>query len=119
MKAEIARFHSPDVEDLGGFRPDDPEHVGFLLQVLVGPEGTGGEESFDVQVGTPGWFLRGRGEEVASPGQHTILISSYDWPAIERYVRSVVDSVTGDDWGELATQLDCRLGKWEFADYTR
>ncbi len=117
MRAEIARFHSPDVDDLSAFRPEDPEDVGFLLQVLAGPEGTGGEESFDVQVCTPGWFLRSRGETVASPGQHTILITSYDWPAIERYIRQIVDSVVGDDWRELATQLDGRLGKWEFADY--
>jgi len=117
MRAEIARFHSPDVDDLVAYQPADPVDVGFLLQILVGPEGTGGEESFDVQVCTPSWFLRSRGNEVAAPGRHTILIRRYDWPAIQQHVRRIVEGVTGADWHEAATELDRRLGKWEFAGY--
>ena len=39
------------------------------------------------------------------------------WQAIERYIRRVVDSVAGEDWQEIALQLDSRLGKWDSADY--
>ena len=117
MKAEISTFHSPDVDDLAGFHPDNPDSMGFLLQVLAGPEGTGGAESFDVLVGTPDWFLARQGQAVAAPGLHTILITKYDWPAIETYIRELVDEVAGDDWAAIATELHQRLGSWELADY--
>ena len=118
MKAEIARFHSPDVDDLFGFEPPDPDDVGILLQVMAGPAGIGGEESFDVLVCTPKWFLRSRETEVAAPGRHTILITRYDWCAIEQHVRGVVEVVRGDDWRAVAEELDRCLGRWEFMDYT-
>lgn len=31
MKAKIARFHNPDIDDLAAHEPTDPEIVGFLL----------------------------------------------------------------------------------------
>ena len=118
MRADIRRFHSPDIDNLPGYEPDDPELIGFLLQVLVGPAGLRGEESFDVEVCTPAWFLKTQEAEVAAPGRHTILITRYDWPALEQYVRRVVESVAGADWHDLAKQLNHRLGHWEFEDYT-
>lgn len=118
MKAEISRFHSPDVDDLSDFDPPDPAEVGFLLQVLAGPVGTGGEESFDVQVCTPTWLTKRYGPGAVVPGRHMVLIAEFDWLAIEQHVRGIVKAVSGDDWREVALELDRRLGRWEFAEYT-
>jgi hypothetical protein len=38
MKAAVRRLHSPDA-DLSTFRPDDPDDVGILVQVIAGPDG--------------------------------------------------------------------------------
>lgn len=54
---------------------------------------------------------------VAASGGQTILITSYDWPAIERYVRGVVEGIDGTTWRDVAMELDRVLGRWEFADY--
>lgn len=53
---EIKYFHSPDADDLGRYEPPDPDKFALLVQIMVGPSGTEGEESFDVQVVTPGWL---------------------------------------------------------------
>ena len=53
MNAELKRLHSPDIFNLESYRPEDPQKFGFLLQIMVGPEGVEGEESFDVEVSTP------------------------------------------------------------------
>lgn len=117
MKAEVTRFHSPDIDDLRGFMPDDARNVGFLLQVMAGPAGTGAAESFDLQVCTPTWLIERLDPGAVRPGRHSILIAEYDWPIVERYVRSVVDAAYADDWRSLALQLDRHLGRWEFAEY--
>ena len=57
MKASVRTFHSPDV-DLVTHRPGDPGDVGVLIQILAGPSGGPGEESFDVLVCTPRWLDR-------------------------------------------------------------
>ena len=36
MRAEIAKFHSPVIDDLRAFQASDPSRVGFLLQEMVG-----------------------------------------------------------------------------------
>ena len=48
VHAEIRRLHSPDVADLTTYVPQDPHDFGFLLQIMAGPVGREGEESFDV-----------------------------------------------------------------------
>jgi hypothetical protein len=53
VRAEVRRFHSPDIADLAAYAPPDPTSFAFLLQVMAGPKQGEGEESFDVEVCTP------------------------------------------------------------------
>lgn len=55
VRASVRRFHSPDV-DLEAYQPEDPTDVHVLVQLIAGPEGGPGDESFDVgQSDEPTW----------------------------------------------------------------
>jgi hypothetical protein len=53
MQAVIKSIHSPDIENLETFKPDNHDNFAFLLQLFIGPAELDGEESFDVEVCTP------------------------------------------------------------------
>jgi hypothetical protein len=116
VKAAIRRFHSPDVFDLVKYRPDDPEVFGFLLQVMIGPKGDQGEESFDVTVCSPKWLLQRHKKEDVVIGRHHLIMFEYNYPRLTRTIEDFCRHCEGDTWDELASKLS-RLGKWEFEDY--
>lgn len=115
MRAVVHRFHSPDA-DLDHFVPDDPEDVGLLVQMVVGPAGKPGEESFDVVVCTPRWLDRWVLEEGPLIGRHHLIIGRWDAARIRLYLTEAVQSEEAPTWPELATKIS-RIGKWEFEDY--
>ena len=116
MKASIRRLHSPDVTDLVGYRPTDSDGFGFLLQVMIGPEGGEGEESFDVTVCSPNWLLARHNKEDVVIGRHHLIMFEYDYLRLKRTIEEFCKSCEGATWKELALKLG-RLGKWEFEDY--
>ena len=115
MKAAVRALHSPDA-DLVTFRPDDPEDVGILVQVMAGPDDGPGEESFDVMVCTPRWLERLVRTEGPLIGRHYLVVARYDGAEIRQFLTRVVESETAATWNELATRLG-RIGMWEFEDY--
>lgn len=118
MKAEIREFHSPDVYDLSNFVPDDGEKFAFLLQVMVGPEGEEGEESFDIEVCTPKWLAETYDQNEVVFGRHRLIVFKYDFEKISSAIRKYIgDHCTGDTWEEVAEKI-ARIGHWEFEDYT-
>ncbi len=113
---EVRFFHSPDVEDLEGYRPTDPGNFSLLLQIMVGPSGEEGHEAFDVQLATPQWLEeRNAGDGFAS-GENRVVIFNYDWPRLEAYFRTRIAACAGQDWGEVAGKIS-RFARWEFEDY--
>ena len=116
MKAEIKRFHSPDVDNLVDFVPPESECFGFLLQVFIGPLGVDAEESFDIVVSTPIWLAKKVGEFGSLWGRHHLIVGRYDFEAIRVEIERCVAECEGADWGEVALRLS-RRGKWEFEDY--
>ena len=53
MALTVRSLHSPDVEDLARWVPDDPQDVLFLIQVEIGQEAQGAADLFQVVVATP------------------------------------------------------------------
>ena len=116
IKAQLKRLHSPDIADLVSYVPPNETEFGFLLQVIAGPSGQEGEESFDVVVCTPSWL-----ESRMKPGQalvarHHLIVTRYDHENLERFVADYCEQCQGDSWQVVAGRLG-RLGKWEFEDY--
>jgi hypothetical protein len=115
MQAELKRLHSPDVQDLKNYHPEEPDNFGFLLQAMIGPAGGEGEESFDMVVCTPEWINRNHAGEIVL-GRHHVIVFEYNYERLAGYIAAYAQECTGETWQEVA-QLLGRLGKWEFEDY--
>ncbi len=113
VQAELKKLHSPDAFDLEGFSPDGS--FGILVQTMVGPLGSDGEESFDVVVCTTEWFAANMNSEIVS-GRHHLFVKQYDYQALRRYIENYCDSCQGESWEAVSVKLG-RLGHWEFEDY--
>lgn len=114
IRPQIRAFHSPDVDDLEGHRPAG--EFALLVQMLIGPDGDEGEESFDVQVVTPAWLEQRYASDGLAGGDGRLLVFEYDWSLIESYLRKRVAGCEGKDWQEVAAKLS-RFSHWEFEDY--
>jgi hypothetical protein len=115
MKAELVRAFSADV-DVRTYTPKDALDDGVWVQLIVSPEGKGGEESFDVLVCTPRWLSREIRQNGPQLGRHHLIVEPMDLPTAIEYLRRVVESASGGDWSELGSRI-ARIGRWEFEDY--
>lgn len=113
-RAEIRFLHTPDI-DPETYVPEDPERFVFLVQLIAGPAGERGEESFGFEVCSPGWLAE-QARTGPITGRHHVIVDRFDWPALVTYFEKLVTRCTGADWAEVATKLS-RYGLWEFEDY--
>jgi hypothetical protein len=118
MQAELKRLHSPDIENLKAYTPQEKENFSFLLQLMVGPRGDAGAESFDVVVCTPDWLKQRHGMSDIVIGRHFLIVFQYDYERLFHFLQECCARCTGDTWQEIAENLD-RVGRWEFEDYER
>jgi len=117
MEPKLKRLHSPDVQNLKEFVPDDLESFCILIQVMVGPANGDGEESFDIEVCTPGWLCKEVKKKKIVPGRHKLIVGRFDYEQIEQYIREFIARCKSDTWKETAERI-ARLGSWEFEDYS-
>lgn len=116
MRATIRRLHTPDAFSLHDFVPEDESDFALLVQVIAGPSGGEGEESFDVEVVTPAHLSRRLSRTGPISGRHLLLVDRFDVDVIQRWLENAVAGCTGATWGEVAEKL-ARIGHWEFEDY--
>jgi hypothetical protein len=114
VAAELKNLYSPDVPDLKEFRPND-DAFGILVQAMIGPRGSTGEESFDMTVCTPDWFAGQMNGRMMS-GRHYLFVEQYDYAALRLYIEHFCRLCIADSWREVAEKLS-RWGYWEFEDY--
>jgi hypothetical protein len=116
MRAQLKRLHSPDIHDLESYAPEEPDRFGFLLQLMVGPEGSEGEESYDLVVCTARWLEARHADEDLAPLRHHVLVHRYDYPVLREGLRKLIARCVGETWDDVTRQLG-RIGRWEFEDY--
>ena len=116
MRAQIRRLHTPDAADLSSFEPEDDTNFSLLVQVIVGPSDSEGEESFDVEVITPKQLAARVERSGPISGRHLLVVSRFDSKKIRRWIENAVFACSGRDWQEVAGRLS-RVGHWEFEDY--
>lgn len=115
-KPALRGLHSPDALDLAAYFPADPMCFCILVQALFGPEGSEGEESFDVLVCTPMWLAHEVERKGLVNGRHHIIVYKFDLEQIRSFLVAYAKTCTGKNWQEVAVKLS-RLGSWEFEDY--
>jgi hypothetical protein len=116
MKAQIQKYHSPDTPDLATYIPKEPDCFAVLLQIMIAPEESEGEESFDVLVCTPKYLEKKLEHGMPLFGRHMLIVKTYSWPQIRHSIEEYCNSLEGQDWSELAAKL-ARVAAWEFEDY--
>ena len=116
MRAEIKRLFSSDVEDLEHFVPPDPTTFSVVIRLMAGPQGGDGEESFDFVVCSPSWLETTVNGDEPLLLRHKLLMRSFDFAMLRKFVERFVRGCEADSWDELADKLS-RLGHWEFEDY--
>lgn len=116
MKAKLKRLHSPDI-DIQTYWPEDMQNFSFLLQAMIGPDDSDGEESFDIEVCTPEWLRSQYSSEDIIMGRHLLIVFDYDFDRIKSYISRYCDQCQGENWDEISLKLG-RIGRWEFEDYT-
>ena len=117
MRAQIRRLHTPDAESLTVFKPPRHDDFALLVQIIAGPEGAEGEESFGLEVVTPKALARRVERCGPVAGRHCLIVSRFDADQIQRWIDKAVAACTGRDWGEVVTRL-ARVAHWEFEDYS-
>jgi hypothetical protein len=116
MIPEIKKLHSPDIMNLETYKPLKKDCFCFLLQVIAGPKGMEGEESFDVKVCTPQWLMNNIKNNEIIMGRHYLILQRYNYDLISQRIDSFCHMCEGKEWKECAEKLG-RLGKWEYEDY--
>jgi len=117
VKAMVRRIHSPDVVDLRKYDPDPRDDFSLLVQIIAGPAGLDGEESFGIEVVTPKRLASRVAESGPFCGRHLLVVNAFDYDTIADWIQRVVESCEGENWIAVAEQL-ARFGHWEFEDYT-
>jgi hypothetical protein len=116
MRAELKRLHSPDINNLESFEPNEKDDFGFLLQLMIGPCDEPGIESFSVVVCSPDWLKKRHKASDVVLGRHFLIMFNYDYERLLHFLQEYCAQCIGDSWKEVAQKVG-RLGKWEFEDY--
>jgi hypothetical protein len=116
MIPEIKELHSPDIYDLISYEPFPEDSFCFLVQLIAGPQGQEGEESFDVMICSPKWIMENVKEDEPLIGRHYLIMKKYNFDLLWYTIQSYCKLCEGKIWIECAEKLS-RLGKWEFEDY--
>lgn len=114
MKAALKSMHSPD-GDLTGEKTLNTSGP-ILVQLMVGPADSPGEESFDINVCTPKWLEQNVRDNGAIFGRHYLFVDKIDRDSVERAVVDYLSVLDEPSWPELADKIG-RIAKWEFEDY--
>ena len=107
----------PEPSSLSG----EPAKFSFLAQMLCGPEGEIGEESFSVTVCTPeslATTCRSQGGILDVRNCLVVDHEMFDQRRLRVWLEQRVAAVTGATWHDVARELN-QFAHWEFEGYPR
>ena len=111
IRPQLKHLLSPDLEEPA--LPSDPAHCRVALQALIGPDDGPGEESFAFEVVTRSYV---DAQSRTQWGRGFLILDSFDWNVVHRYLDERLSKAGGDSWDDVATQLNTEM-RWEFDNY--
>jgi len=116
MKPDLKYIHSPEVDDLKTYSPNEYNNFCLLVQAMIGLPNDESGESFDFLICTPKWIETLLEREKFIFGKGYIVIQEYHYNIIFEIIQDLCDRISGDNWITIATKLG-RYGLWEFEDF--
>ena len=116
MRAELKTLYSLDVPDLEAWQPEDPECFALNVRAIIGPEGSEGEESFDVTICTAAWLAQEPPPKGFEFLHSRILVERWQYETVKRALGDLCVHTSGKNWIDIANRLS-RYMHWEFDDY--
>lgn len=116
IQPEIKDYFSSDIVDLATWKPASLESLHFGLELSIGSPGGDAADLFQIVIASPEALRRQLGTIRIVSGRHHLIVSSYDWPEIQRYLEELVSKCAAPTWPEAAAKLS-RHFDWEYEDY--
>jgi hypothetical protein len=118
MSLMVRSLHSPDVEDLARWVPDDPQDVLLLVELEIGQGRESGADLFQIVVATPRGLDRYR---KAKPNpivfdRGLLVMSAYSRERFRDWLARTVARCDAGNWAE-SVHLLRRFFSWEYDDY--
>jgi hypothetical protein len=115
VRAEVKSFFWVDVEDEQLAR--NTVEASFVVASLeIGPRDGRGAEVFYAEFSTIAWLSDTLLDEPVVSGRHHYFVQDIDLRLLRTFLEDTVQSVEGETWRDIATQL-ARVLMWEFEDY--
>jgi hypothetical protein len=115
ISAQVKGIFSWEMDDLERHVPEDLHKFCVLVRAMVGPRGTEGEESFDIEVCTPEWLKEQVEREGFVLGARHLFVKTYDPVQIRTVISKLIERYSGDSWSAVAQKIS-RIAIWEFED---
>jgi immunity protein 8 of polymorphic toxin system len=116
ISAHVKKIYTVEMDDLERHVPLNLDKFCVVIRTMVGPRGSEGEESFDINVCTPKWIEEQVEKEGFVLGRGYLVVGRYDPSLIRNTIVRLVESMSGGSWQEVAEKVS-RIGYWEFEDY--
>lgn len=118
MKCKLISLYSPDAEnvDLSAWIPEVEDCFGILVQMFVGADTLGNEESFDFILCTPKWLADKYKDREITVLRHHIMVHRYDYDVLYSRLTKLISTIDATSWNDVADKIG-RVAHWEFEDY--
>lgn len=115
MKPILKGLSSIDLPD-GASLPPDPADCWVVVTASIGLAGDDASDNFTFYVCTVRRLERVVADEAQLWGRHLLITNEFDWDAVRSAIQRICDSVSGETWESIATEVG-RYAGWEFEDY--
>jgi len=109
-KPELKYLLSIELED--GQLPEDPEDCSIFVEANIGLQDEEGSDIFSFYVVTP----KALQQDTPRWGRGLLIVNRFSWETVETSIKKLLRHCNGDDWEEIASELNKRL-HWEFDNY--
>ena len=115
MRAQLKSIMSSDI-DPATYWPDEEDNFGFYIQATIGPKMEKLVMCSVFKFVLLSGYLENFKRRSMIFGRHMLIVNSYDYEEIVRFISEFCHKVSGSNWSDVSRKM-ARYGYWEFEDY--